>query len=247
MTITKQKQPSCFVSKLTFFLDLSVEEGEALADFEKNERAVARGEAIYREGDAADELFVVKSGWLYSSRYTDSGQRQVVQLRHPGDLCGMHDLILTSRSHSLIALEDSVVCPLPQSSLKDLMRAAPRAMMLINGLAALDHVFLFDLVQAIARTSADDRIIYLLLQLLHRLRINNAAMDTTFRLPMNQTLIGDMLGLTNVTVSKSFTELERLGLISRDRGTVTFLELDEAVERIDFRNKFDNLDVQWLQ
>ncbi len=239
--------PSCFVSKLEYFLDLTADEKEALIDFEKNQRVLVATEVAYREGDAATDFFVVKSGWACSLRYTGTGQRQIVQLRHPGDLCGMHDQILKARSDSLMALEDTVICPLPFTSLATLMSTAPRVTLLINALIALDHVLLFDLMQAVSRSSASDRVLHLLLHLLHRLRINNPSMDTTFRLPVTQALMGDLLGLTNVTVSKSMSELEREKLVCRAQGTVTILDVDRAIERIGFNDRFASLELDWLR
>lgn len=244
--MTGTKSSSCFVSKLSHFVALTDDERHAVADFERSERKLAAHEVLYQEGEPATELYVVKSGWLCSIRYTETGQRQILQLRHPGDLCGMHDQMLRCRSHSLMALEESVICPLPLTNLPRLMKAAPRVSLLLNALTALDQVLLFDLIQAITRTSASERVLYLLLHLLHRLKLNNPDMDKTFRLPMTQSLIGDLLGLTNVTVSKSMSELEKDKLVQRNRGTVTIVDIDKCVKRTCFTDRYSNLDLDWL-
>ena len=244
--MSHQKVSSCFVSKLQHYLDISEAEQRSLAAFEKNERSIHPDADVYREGDAATELYVVKSGWLCSYRFTESGQRQIVQLRHPGDLCGMHEMMLNLRSASMMALVPSVVCPLPKAAISELFDSAPRMAMLIQGLAALDHVLMVDTLQAIARTSAIDRMLHLLLHLYYRLKLNNPTMKSEFRLPMTQGVIGDMMGLTNVSVSKSLSELERLGHIRRTRGMVDLLQVDRSIERIGYQNRFDDVDLSWL-
>ncbi len=245
--MTGQRGESCFVSMLRHFLDLTDHEQEALAGFEKSEKLLQADELAYRQGEPATELYVVKSGWVCSHRYTETGQRHILQIRHPGDLCGMHDQMLCVRSHSLMALEDSVVCPFPISNLPRLMRTAPRVFLLINALSALDQVLLFDLIHVIARTSARERVLHLLLHLLHRLKITNASMTTTFRLPVTQALIGDLLGLTNVSVSKSMTQLEKEKLIIRGRGVITIPDLEHAMKRVEFKDRYSAIELGWLQ
>lgn len=238
---------SCFVSKLQHFLNLTIQEQEILAVFEKSELILKRGDVLFQEGSDAEDLFVVKSGWMYSLRYTEDGKRQIMQIRHPGDLCGMHDLMLRKRSHTLVALESCVVCPFPRSALMDLARTAPRVAMLISAIGTLDQAVLFDLLQAIARSSARDRVLHLLLQLIHRLGISNVKLGSTIRLPMNQTLIGDLLGLSNVSVSKSIGLLEQEGIIRRSGGSVTVLDCEKAGNSIGYTNRYADMEITWLR
>ena len=71
-------------------------------------------------------------------------------------------------------------------------------------------------------------------------------MVNEIRLPMTQSDIGDMLGLTNVTVSKSMTELERRGLIAKTKDKVKLLEVDRSIDQTGFRDRFSELELSWL-
>lgn len=242
-----QAETSCFVNRLQYYAELTGPEKQLLAEFERSERLLEKDQHLYREGDPATELFVVKRGWLCNYRFTEKGQRQILELRHPGDLLGVEGLMLSTRDASLMALEESVVCPLPKKAMLQLMECAPRVAMLIQAMASLDHVVLIDQMQVIARSSAADRILHLFLHLLHRLRMTNPHIADTFRLPMTQIQVGDLLGLTNVTVSRTMTELERDGYILREKGSIRFLLPDAAAARIGFINRFAGIDVSWLR
>jgi len=239
---------SCFSKMLSVYVDLTDEEHEGIARLEKTERTIGRDEMVFTEGDVAEELYIVKSGWLCSFRNLEDGQRQVVQLHHPGDMCGYHELMLRQRTSSMVALVDSVLCPLPKSALTKLGRETPRIALLIEAIVSRELVAIVDTLQAIARSQALERVLHLLLFLYHRLAVINPLVVTTgnFRLPMTQSLIGDMLGLTNVSVSVAMKELERMGFITRERRTVTFIELEKAKERVDFKDRFQDADLSFI-
>jgi len=105
---------------------------------------------------------------------------------------------------------------------------------------------LIDVLRAMGRMSAQERISYMLLDLLARLRITNHKMTDAFRLPMTQSQIADYLGLTNVYISKTFIRLEREGFIQRDHDQIRVLREDEMIELTDFHDRYAEMDTSWF-
>jgi len=237
---------SCLVSMLSHYIPLDDRQKEHLAALEQTERGYPQATQVYRTDDPARELFVVKSGWLYSFTDLPDGRRQIVKIHHPGDIIGFPDVALKHASATLQAAEDVVLCPFPKAGLDVILRESPQLSALILSIALRDHVVFIDLLRAMGRMQAMERVAYMLLDLIARLRITNTRMTDTIRLPLTQGQIGDYLGLTNVYVSRILIEMEQQGYIQRIPNHFRFLREDELRRMVDFRDRYADMDTSWF-
>ena len=237
---------SCLVTKLSHYIALSEPDKEQLATLEKSERSFLAGSEIYQTGDAISDLFIVKTGWLFS--YTDlpDGRRQIVKIHHPGDIIGFPDIALKQVTTTLRTAEQVVLCPFPKSSLDTIFRTAPRLSALLLSIGLRDQVVFIDLLRAMGRMKAQERIAYMLLDLIARLRITNRSMTDTIRLPLTQSEIGDYLGLTNVYISQTLMRMEKDGQILRKDGRLQILQEDALRDMTDFKDRYADLDTSWF-
>lgn len=237
---------SCLVTKLSHYVDLDESHRAHLASIEKTERSYGNGTEVYQGGDLSNELFVVKKGWLFS--YTDlpDGRRQIVKIHHPGDIVGFPDIALKHVTTTLRTAEDVIVCPFPKSALDVILEKSPRLSALILSIALRDQVVFIDLLRAMGRMNAQERIAYMLLDLIARLRISNTTMTDTIRLPLSQSQIGDYLGLTNVYISRTILKLEKDGYIERSGDHMRIVREDELIEMTDFYDRYADMDTSWF-
>jgi len=237
---------SCLVTKLGYYIEVTDEERELLASLEKAEQPVSAGEQIFAGGDKNDKLFVVKHGWLYTCTYLPDGGRLVVRVYHAGDIIGMPALSFNHHTVNLRAVTDGCLCPFPKSQLDVVIKDAPRITTLLLTFAAREEAILVDTLRATSRMRPEARIAYLLLSIHARLKITNSKMQNCFRLPLNQTDIGDAIGLTNVTVSRTLSAMEAKGLFKRSGGDITLLALEELKEQCDFQDRHASMDTSWF-
>ncbi|MGB3244626.1 MAG: Crp/Fnr family transcriptional regulator [Sulfitobacter sp.] len=237
---------SCLVTKLSHYVELADTDKEKLATLEKSERTFEAATEVYQGGDRSTNFFVVKHGWAFS--YTDlpDGRRQIVNIHHPGDIVGFPDIALKHMTTTLRTAEDVCLCPFPKSALDVILRESPRLSALLLSIALRDQVVFIDLLRAMGRMSARERISYMLLDLIARLRITNKTMTDTIRLPLNQSQIADYLGLTNVYISKTFIMMENDGLIRRQDHHLQILKEDELVDLTDFTDRYADMDTSWF-
>lgn len=239
-------QASCLVTKLSHYVELTDGDKEKLATLEKSERTFDAATEIYQGGDESTDLFVVKYGWAFS--YTDlpDGRRQIVKIHHPGDIVGFPDVALKYMTTTLCAVEKVCLCPFPKSSLDTILRESPKLSALLLSIALRDQVVLIDLLRAMGRMSARERISYMLLDLIARLRLTNSKMTDTIRLPLSQSQIADYLGLTNVYVSKTIIQMEQDGFIRRGDNHLQILKESELIELTDFYDRYADMDTSWF-
>lgn len=237
---------SCLVEKLQYFFDLSERERELLAAFEKEERSYARGAVITSTGAPITDIYAVKSGWLMSSTTLPDGRRQLLKLHFPGDLVGLAETPLAVAPHEVQAVTDITICPYPKSQLDQVFQHEPRLAALFFSFAMVDQLMLLDRLRMLGRMSARERLGHFLLEIHSRLRITNRQMDASFELPLTQNQIADAVGLTNVYVSKSLSNLRRDGLIAAENGRVRLLDEQGLRELSDFEDRYTSIDLSWM-
>lgn len=244
--MSEQDEESCFVKVLSHYVSLGESERQTIKKLEDDKRHFSKGDYISTEQDALEHLYIVSSGQLYSATGTGGESRIVTAIHFAGDCLGFHDLAFTQTTVSTIAAVDSTVCAIEKSALGQLSHEEPRLFALMMALAARDQVILIDRLRSIAKYSAKDRILHMLLHLLHRQRITLGAETVEFRLPVNQRLIGDYLALTNVSVSVAMSQLEREGVIERSRDNITLCDVESSIEKVSFVDRYHVLDTDWM-
>lgn len=237
---------SCLVTYLSAYVDLCETDHGLLADLEGDEREYPPEARVQSRGETLRELFVVKRGWLYRSTDLADGRRHITQVCHAGDVIGLADLGTGYVATHLDTCTEVCLCPFSREAVRRILVESPRLGALLLALSSRKQIILIDQLRAVGRMVARDRVLFLLLMLLHRLRVTNPEMTDGFTLPLRQAEIGDMLGLTNVSVSKAFVELEAEGWISRERQRVTLHEIGRMIARTDFVDRYTRLDVSWF-
>ena len=231
---------------LSAYVRLSETDHELIARFERDERDHSADTRLQRRGDVVEELLVVKSGWLYAANGLRDGRRHVIRTYHAGDIVGLAELAMPSAMADLVAVGDVRVCPFPKKALGRVFVEAPKLAALLLAISARDQAILVDLLRATARMNARDRVLFALLDWLHRLTVTNPSMRDTFTLRLNQSQVGDMLGLTNVSVSKAMVELEEEGSIERRRQEVRLLDVPALCRHVEFVDRYTTLDLSWF-
>ncbi|MFC3104716.1 Crp/Fnr family transcriptional regulator [Salinisphaera aquimarina] len=234
------------VAKLKHYIDITDAEHKLLGALEKTERSTSAGEEIFAGGDVNKNLFVVKYGWLYTYTNLPDGGRLVVRVYHAGDIIGMPALAFDHHTVNLRAVTKGCLCPFPKSELDVIVKRAPRITALLFTIAAREEAILVDTLRAASRMRPESRVAHLLLGLHARLKITNSQMGNRFRLPLNQTDIGDAIGLTNVTVSRTFSIMEKKGLIERVDGEIILIDLCELERQCDFQDRHAAMDTSWF-
>lgn len=175
-------------------------------------RPLQRGDRLFRTGDPLGSVYVASEGAFKTVVINESGDEHVLGFLLPGELFGL-DAVGTGRHRcEAIALEESLVCELPFSTLANVASQLPglqRQLLRVMGQSAdrdQDHL------EVLSRRQAAERVAFFLQGLAHRFqRIGRSEVD--FHLPMSREEIAHYLGLALETVSRSFSRLHDDGLI----------------------------------
>ena len=79
----------CSLAPLCLPLSLNLEDMDALDGIVKRGRPLKKGEFLFRQGDAFDSVFAVRSGALKTFSLSDSGEEQITGFHLPSELVGL--------------------------------------------------------------------------------------------------------------------------------------------------------------
>jgi CRP/FNR family transcriptional regulator, nitrogen fixation regulation protein len=185
-----------------------------------------RNAEIFGEDEPAEYLYRVVSGAVRMMRFSSDGRRQILAFHLPGDTFGAE----TGEAHSCSAeAVNAVEVVMVRRSLLEKMaqentQAARRWLEMTSKdlRSAQDHALI------LGRKGAGERVAAFLIRFADRFTGGQ-----NIDLPMSRADIADYLGLTIETVSRAFTEMERLHAIDlpssrhvvmRNRSTLLQLE-----------------------
>jgi CRP-like cAMP-binding protein len=173
-------------------------------------RRVEAKEFLFAEGDAASHLYRIETGAIAFYKVLADGRRQVMGFAYPGDLIGLGvqgEHVMNAQAIKPTRLRCLPLAALRQSAANDPMLGFKLYEALARELAATR-----DLMLTTGQRSAVERVAGFLLAFSRRNK-RHGKDPTSFELPMTRTDIGDFLGLTIETISRTFTKLKLLGLI----------------------------------
>lgn len=107
------------------FMKLTEGEIQAIADLVEH-RDYLNQELVFREGDAMDQLIILRAGKVKLLRYGQSGEEIVLDILTPGDIQGGEDLFSDNRhKESAQAMGRVGICQIPYGRIKELIMKQP--------------------------------------------------------------------------------------------------------------------------
>jgi CRP/FNR family transcriptional regulator len=194
---------------------------------QKKETNYRKGDIIIREGDEITDFIYLKSGLVKLHRNTRPDRDQIIIIALPFDFISLLSVFSTDRyNYSVTAIEDSVVCSIPMSSIKKYaMENGKFSFNLIERMSkASDKIILESL--AIRSKYLKGKVAYLLLKFSREIY-----RKPVFELPLSRREIAEYIGMTTENVIRTLSEFRNDRLI-RINGKEIEIAHEEALSKI---------------
>jgi CRP/FNR family transcriptional regulator len=192
-------------------------------------RAICAKEHAFAEGDSRTHLFRVESGAICLYKVMSDGRRQVLGFAYPGDLVGFgsHD----SYQFNAQATKPTQLRLLSWNAVQHTARLDPALSLKLYEAISNELAAAHDLLLTTGQRSAAERLAAFLLAMSRRAE-HNGQDPAVVDLPMTRADIGDFLGLTIETVSRTFTKLRQQRIIDLAQSAHVQLLDIEALEEL---------------
>jgi len=214
---------TCMLNTICLPLGMSQHEVQKMDELVEERLRLPKGGTLFREGDAANALYGIRSGSFKTQIEDARGQVQITGFLLPGEVLGMDGLMHDEQLSHAIALEDSEVCIIRLDAMDRLATQLPTLQRQLRRLMSKEIGRSHQMLLSIGGLRSEQRLAVFLLNLSQRLQ-NLGYSPHEFILRMSREEIGNYLGLTLETVSRLFSRFAREGLIRVQQREVQILD-----------------------
>jgi CRP-like cAMP-binding protein len=187
-------------------------------------RSYERGEDIISEGEKVEDIHLVLTGLAARTKILRDGERQIMALLVPGDLCDVEVFILDALDHNITAMSQTTCVLIPAKVVEDLLTESSKITKALWWSTMTDSAILREWIVDHGSRDARERVAHLFYELLIRYRVIGETTDDSLPFLMTQEDLADATGMTAVHVNRTLQELRGEGLIELKGKVLTVLD-----------------------
>ncbi len=231
-------QKSCIVQNFGSYRELRAEDEALLSSLERSPKDLHEAEVLWREGDPAQHLYALKTGWACSYRDLPDGQRQILDLFLPGDIVGTRDYAFDRHLTGVAVLTAGTVCPFPTGRLYEVFERSAMLTDIFFVIASREQAMLVERLIDLGRRSARQKLAHFIAEMYVRVQRRQPVDGGRLRLPVSQQVLADVLGLSAVHISRTFSDLQESGLLHRQREFIHIPDFARLAAEGDFADRY---------
>ncbi|MEW6285639.1 MAG: Crp/Fnr family transcriptional regulator [Chloroflexota bacterium] len=209
------------LARIRHFDELPLEVQERIAA-SASPRHFAAGQVIYVEGEPAESVYILESGWVKATRMSRDGREQAMMFLRPVEVFG--DIAVftgTTYPGTVVALEDVDVWVIPAQAILELIPRHPELAMAVIRHLGERVLHYIHLAEDLSLRSVESRLAHTLLQ-------NAELRGGQLIVPRREwTTFDEMavrLGTVRDVLSRALHTLEKEGLLKVERREIILLD-----------------------
>jgi CRP-like cAMP-binding protein len=172
-------------------------------------RELVAGEDFIRQGDKPTTAAVVIEGIMGRYHTLRSGARQYLALHYPGDWPDAQGLFLQHMDHSVCAMGRALVCSIAHEQLMTTFAEHPAIGFAVWRETLIDAAIFRESITNNSARYGVARIAHFFCEQFQRAKFVGFAEGNTCPLPLTQTQLGEMIGMSLVSVNRHLQALRR--------------------------------------
>lgn len=206
-------------------LGLGNDDMDQLDSIIKRAKPYQKGEYLFQLGDGFDAIYAVRSGSVKTYTQDDNGDEQITGFYLAGEIMGLDAVHEGNHPCSAIALETTSVCKIPFNNLENLSSQLPSLQHQLLRIMSKEITEDQALLILLGQKSAEERVAAYLVNMSDRMEARGFSAHE-FNLSMSRKDIGNYLGLTIETISRTFSHLQQKNMINSQRKHIEILDTE---------------------
>lgn len=221
----------CGLHKICFPPSFDINALEQLGRVITAQKALNKGESVYRQGDFANAIYAVQSGALKTVMTQANGSSQVTGFYLPGEVIGLDNLAQSHCASSAVATERTSLCELPVDAMSKLSQQLPALQSHLFQIMSTEIRSDYQRMHMLSNTSAEARVVSFLLSWSARQARRRLSQDA-LRLTMTREDLANYLGQALETLSRTLHKLQDDGLLTVSGRQITLHDLPKLNARL---------------
>jgi CRP-like cAMP-binding protein len=172
-------------------------------------RELTTGEDFICQGDKPKSAAIVVEGIMARYHTLRSGDRQYLSLHYPGDWPDAQSLFLIHMDHSVCAMSRALVCCIAHEHLMKIFAERPTIGFAVWRETLIDAAIFRESITNNSSRHGPGRVAHFFCEQFTRAKVAGLAEANTCPLPLTQTQLGEMLGMSLVTINRHLQALRR--------------------------------------
>jgi CRP-like cAMP-binding protein len=193
-------------------------------------RSIDPEQDIVRQGDRPDWAVFVVRGMLGRYQTLPTGDRQYLSFHISSDMPDVQSLFLTVMDHSVCAMDQSEIALFRHDKLADLFLRRPGLAFAFWRITLVDAAIFRQAITNNSSRKPASRLAHFCCEQYFRAREAGLADGSTCSLPLNQTQMGQTLGMSHISVHRALQTLRRNGLLDLRGGKLEILHWKDLVD-----------------
>jgi CRP-like cAMP-binding protein len=213
---------------------------EAVLNRIKVGAATRRGEDIRAPGRSSRQSTVLLEGVACLYERLPDGNRQIYAFQYPGDFCDLHQHALpeTNNEVAVAAITDCSIGIIEHKDLEQLIAQHPTLGLALWRATMLEASIFRKRLLSVGRQPALQRVAHLLCEQLAR---REAVGIDSATIPLTQMDLADAAGLSIVHVNRTFKELRRLNVLSKEGRAIKVVDRERLAGLASFDGNYLNM------
>jgi CRP/FNR family transcriptional regulator len=185
-----------------------------------------RGEPIFRQGEPADKMFLIKGGLVKLSKVTEDGSEITLDIRKAGDVLG-ENLFGEDGDYPMTAwcMEETLICGLTRAQFEKLVTEHPNVGLQVIKNLSRRIAWLTDRMGSMSTTNLEKRLYRVLINVAteHGEKSENGF---TIHFPLTHEDLSFLVGAHRVSITRAMKDLKSSGRIIQTGKTLTIPQLE---------------------
>jgi CRP-like cAMP-binding protein len=214
---TSREAIELLVAKLKQHSRLPSQDASILHMVRPRVRSLARGQDVVRQGDRPNTAVMVLSGMLARYQTIQNGNRQYLSLHIAADMPDLQSLFLGRMDHALGAIDNAEIAMLPHSQLRAAFARSPQLTIALWRQTLIDSAIFRQAITNNGSRTPVERVAHVFCEQLARAREAGLTTDDACSFPLNQTQLGQLLGMSLPTANRAVQQLRNCARIAANR------------------------------
>jgi CRP-like cAMP-binding protein len=183
-----------------------------------------------REDTVPTHCCVVLSGFVFRSKTTTDGKRQILSFHPAGDMPDLHGLFLKKMDHDLTTLSRARLAFIEHRHVYKLIETRASLTKALWRETIVDASIFREWIVNLGTREAPARLAHLVAELRQRLSAVGLITDDEFDFPITQAELAEALGISSVHVNRVIQTLRNSRVLDITREKVTLKDFEQIIE-----------------
>nr|WP_295714334.1 Crp/Fnr family transcriptional regulator [uncultured Halomonas sp.] len=219
---------------LSHYAEIGADELDRLSEVDIKSMELKRNQKLYSLCQGRAEIFVIQKGWVSLCHSFKNRGQDICNVYMPGDIVGLRESFFDNHDITIIGLQDCQLGKVSVNEIHDLFKESADVKRAIVSYIMVNDNITIQRLRSCTHHKAEERVAHFLLEIYARYNFKKMIDSNVFSFPITQEVVGELLGITSVHVSRCMTVLEQKKLIRKSRNAIKLLEPELLAEYTGF-------------